>query len=100
MKESELKNCPFCGDNDLVKAYGNNLRTWVECIRCNCVIHNVAFTPAKDIWNTRADPYKDKLIKTLKLLLEAKKFKETFGKTATYEELKKLAWEMAIAMED
>lgn len=49
------------------------------------------------IWNTRTDPNKDKLVEALKLLLEAKRLKETSGKDAAYQELKKRAWEAAEA---
>lgn len=128
VKESELKNCPFCAGTPEMEISGTQADIMcLDCYASNNIQISDYFTKeerfdnpafkwrdapyydygtagtqrAKEtlikLWNTRADPNKDKLVEALKLLLEAKKLKETSGKDAAYQELKKRAWEAAEA---
>lgn len=57
VKESELKPCPFCGNNPIILKVGEGgTGEMIECVSENCVNPSVSFygeNIAKDLWNTR-----------------------------------------------
>ena len=55
---SELKPCPFCGNEDNLKRYDNGFDYyWIECGDCGCCTEGKEGSEGNGIknWNTRAD---------------------------------------------
>ena len=69
MNDEELKPCPFCGGNAIVKVKTFdvfNAAAWIECDRCHArtdlveaSVNYTAVERAKEYWNRRVINEKD-----------------------------------------
>ena len=54
IEREELKNCPFCGGEELQHGYEKHSFYWVECTDCEVAIGRDTGYQAIKAWNTRA----------------------------------------------
>jgi len=63
----KLKECPFCGENNIT-LYQKKPHNWVvECNLCRCELNNfISEKIAVEDWNTRAYPLLEEAIEEIK----------------------------------